>query len=91
MNVSKQQALKLRHKAQGLCVECSKVAAYPSIRCTEHIETSRKSLIKPHEQQKITRKEGGYCLRCGCPMTDDVNFGYLTCVNCRSGIDRGWN
>lgn len=84
------QAFKLSHKEKGLCTSCSRVADYPHILCTMHRELENKRLIKPHKLQIIKRKENNLCSRCGYPLTDDDN-GFLTCVNCREGHDRGWN
>ncbi len=85
---SRRRELYQEHKANGICVRCSKKATH-GMHCYEHyIEQRHRSSINA-EKKRIARrerglipeyrKENGLCLRCGEPID---GTGNLLCSKC---------
>jgi DNA-directed RNA polymerase subunit RPC12/RpoP len=67
------------HREMGLCQNCSNKAKYPNRLCENHIVTRMNTNIKTRK----VYKEGGRCTRCSATLDNEVDNGFLTCINCR--------
>lgn len=81
---ARRRELYQKHKANGICVRCSKIATH-GIYCYEHsIEAKRhsqanakKRKMERHERGLIPeyRKENNLCYYCGKPVEDSAHHG----------------
>jgi len=85
------QKYKKKHRELGLCRDCSDPATHGT-RCKKHTIMHCKSMIKTRKKRIKNFK----CNRCGLPLFKDTDFGRISCVNCRSLLQRNllegvWN
>lgn len=93
------QAYKKRHKEQGLCVDCSRLAILGETRCATHNYNinmqNKRSYYKYHGirlvKNEIRRQryiEEGRCPICSAPLDPKVDEGHVDCINCRMYIHK---
>ncbi|KKN71473.1 hypothetical protein LCGC14_0420520 [marine sediment metagenome] len=86
------KAYKLRHKEQGLCVNCSCLASPRYVLCAScaykqkiparaHRRTHREYYRNVASIYRARRESEGQCTRCGSPLIAGEN---KYCVNCNS-------
>lgn len=93
------QAYKRKHKAQGLCVNCSRPVIKDSTCCLtcrlshqkgmrNHYANNRKQEIERSRRKVKQRKQNNKCIACSAPLDPDPDSDYITCINCRESIQR---
>ena len=73
---------KKKHRALGLCVDCSHKALDNLIYCDVH-NTNNKIRAKKITKKRILDK---YCTRCGNELHDEMDLGYAQCTSCRGRV-----
>jgi len=93
-------AYKKRHKAQGLCTQCSRPALKGLTECAEHLYTHHQSSLKyslNHRKQNADRvknwkkekAEKGLCKKCGQPKDPDMDGDNIICSLCIARVIEG--
>ena len=88
-------AYKQRHREQGLCTNCSRLALPFKDKCAEHEyshnESCKKNYWNNPEKRRIKRREdirrylnSNRCRTCSKPLDPDADEGHVVCMNCRS-------
>lgn len=96
---NKTKKRKLRIKL-GLCTDCGDIVEDNKSRCEIHLKTSNKAskkyrmnnvdtISKSNKQSKNKYKIEGRCSCCSAPLDYDIDVGFLTCFNCRTGSFNG--
>ena len=68
-----------KHKAEGLCVWCDRKVVPGRTKCEYHIQqTSKFDKIGSEKRRRENR-----CTGCGWPLHDEMDEGYVKCVQCR--------
>lgn len=87
-------AYKKRHKEQGLCVDCSRLATPGETRCPVHnynnkmrgnrqYQKNREIYLKKDRIKKQNWRDTGRCPRCGAYLDAEIDEGCKYCLNCR--------
>ena len=66
---------KFKHKKLGLCPHCSRIVKFNFKHCELHLQYQK--------DRRNKHKEEGKCQRCGLILHEDMDNGYLSCLNCR--------
>lgn len=66
---------KFKHKKLGLCVHCNRPVVFNYKTCELHLQYQKDRREKYKKEQK--------CQRCGSNLHDDMDSGYVSCLNCR--------
>jgi len=54
----------------------------------KYVENNRDKLRQRSAERKQKRKKEGRCTDCGKPLDNEVDGGYLSCLNCRIKLRR---
>ena len=88
---------KRKHREQGLCIDCSRIACPGTIRCLEHLyvraaiqqdyyRRHRQLLCNNSKKDRQQRKKFGLCIKCGNERDEDIDNNLVSCQNCREGL-----
>lgn len=80
--MTKQQRYSLKHKEQGLCLDCPRKVAIGSVRCEKH----KKNCNNNNQKNKKKRIEEGRCRSCGSPKMEGIDDNHISCINCRQHL-----
>ena len=93
--VDYQRAYRARNAAKGLCRDCSNPALPGETRCAlcnskqrwRHREWYAKNRKRQRERQQRLKelyKAEGRCTKCSGVLDSEADFGYVTCITCRT-------
>jgi len=84
LNRARIQRYKERHRALGLCVECSLPAQKPHILCEDHHQNHNERSRRLRAMNKVE----GCCPMCGHKLHPQRDEGRVNCMDCREVYPR---
>ena len=78
-NISPQARYRNKHRAKGLCQDCSRIALVGHSRCAIHNNRNAVNSKEPNKKRRKQWKAEGRCSRCGTSLIESEG---AYCVNC---------